>query len=162
LEIVCKSLNELNGITSAILKMFPDEKIFAVSGELGAGKTTMIKAFCRALGADDSAKSPSFAIINEYEAGNLRSEVRGQKKNNLTGNKKQETGNFKIYHFDFYRIKDEEEAFDIGYEEYFYSGNYCFIEWPGKIPNLLPGEYVRIVIEVNEDESRLIKCSLVH
>ena len=115
---------------------------------MSAGKTTLIKYLCHYLGAKDIAKSPSFAIINEYIIKNQQSS--------------EDSGlSTTIFHFDFYRIKSESEAFDIGYEEYFFSGSYCFIEWPEKIINLMPAHYVRIDIEVNEDESRLITCSLI-
>jgi len=91
---------------------------------MGAGKTTFIKALCRELGVDDIVQSPSFAIVNEYVT--------------ATGEP--------IYHFDFYRIRDVAEVFDIGYENYFYSGNYCFLEWPEKIERLLPEETLRVYI----------------
>src|SRR3984885_8559953 len=100
---------------------------------MGAGKTTLIKALCESLGTAEPVTSPTFSIVNEYEgAGN------------------------KIFHFDFYRLKNETEALDMGYEEYFYSGAYCFIEWPEKIPNLLPEHYISIRIEVTDENSRQI------
>jgi len=100
---------------------------------MGAGKTTLIKLLCACLGATDPVTSPTFSIVNEY---------------NCTGNK--------IYHFDFYRLKNQTEAFDMGYEEYFYSGAYCFIEWPEKIPDLLPEHHIKIQINVMLNNSRQI------
>ena len=98
---------------------------------MGAGKTTFIKAICQYLGVKEHATSPTFSIVNEYVG------TEG-----------------KIYHFDFYRLKNETEALDMGYEEYFYSGSYCFVEWPEKIPNLLPDHYIRVSVEVLGDHDR--------
>jgi tRNA threonylcarbamoyladenosine biosynthesis protein TsaE len=134
------SLPEIPVIARKILDEYPDERIFALYGELGAGKTTMIKALCNALGVTEEVTSPSFAIINEYEAGGIDL----------------------IYHFDFYRIKKLEEVMDIGYEEYLYSGYYCFLEWAEKIEELLPDTYVFINITKNErDKGRKITTSLI-
>ncbi|MBL7929226.1 MAG: tRNA (adenosine(37)-N6)-threonylcarbamoyltransferase complex ATPase subunit type 1 TsaE [Bacteroidia bacterium] len=109
------------------------EKVIAIHGEMGAGKTTFIKTICRELGADDFLSSPTFAIMNEYRLGN------GQP----------------AYHFDFYRINKESEAYDIGYEQFFYSGNYCFIEWPEKISALLPEHCMKVKIEVTDNHRTL-------
>lgn len=125
----CNSANELQPIAERLLKSYPDKRIFAFHGEMGAGKTTFIKVICSLLGATDTVSSPSFAIINEYLAGH------------------QDV----IYHFDLYRIKSWTEMLDIGYEEYFFSGNYCFLEWPEKIVNLLPDETVHVTIAVSPD-----------
>ena len=124
------TLEELPVIARKILNEFPDERIFALYGDLGAGKTTLIKALCAALGSKDEVTSPSFAIVNEYESGGIDL----------------------IYHFDFYRIKKLEEVLDIGYEEYLYSGYYCFLEWADKIEELLPDRFVYINITKNEDD----------
>jgi tRNA threonylcarbamoyladenosine biosynthesis protein TsaE len=121
----CRHLNELPQIAGKILSLYPDERIFIFRGELGAGKTTLIKAICKQLQVSDPTNSPSFAIVNEYNT----------------------TKGLKLYHFDFYRLKKLEEVYDIGYEEYFYSGNYCFIEWPELIEEILPEKYVEIKIE---------------
>ena len=111
-----------------------DYTVFAFNGEMGAGKTTFINALCRALGVeDDITNSPSFSIINEY-----RSDIAGEL----------------IYHFDFYRIKKLEEVYDMGYEDYFYSGALCFIEWPELVEELLPGNTIKVTIEELEDGSR--------
>jgi tRNA threonylcarbamoyladenosine biosynthesis protein TsaE len=111
-----------------------DSTVFAFYGSMGAGKTTFIKAICEELGVEDVINSPTFAIVNEYRSN---------------------TGEL-IYHFDFYRINKVEEAFDFGYEDYFYSGALCFIEWPERIHDLLPGDYVEVRISENSDGSRSI------
>ena len=129
------TLVDMLHIARKILQAYPDERVLALYGELGAGKTTLIKAFCNVLKVNDEVTSPSFSIVNEYEAGGIDL----------------------IYHFDFYRIKKLEEVLDIGYEEYFYSGYYCFLEWADKIEELLPEAYVYISITKNDnDEGRKI------
>ena len=110
-------------------------KIDIISGFLGAGKTTFIKAICEELGVEDVINSPTFAIVNEYRSA---------------------TGEL-IYHFDFYRINRLEEAYDFGYEEYFYSGDLCLVEWPEKIEELLPEEVMTVRIAVGDDEERTIE-----
>ena len=126
-KIICNSVNELKSVAEILISTFPDDKIFTFYGNLGSGKTTFIKAICEFLGVENNTASPSFSIVNQYE----------------TKNK-----NY-IYHFDFYRIKKISEVMDIGYEDYFYSGNYCFIEWPEKIEKLLPENFVYVRIEEN-------------
>ena len=112
-----------------------ENTVFAFYGKMGAGKTTFIKAVCEQLGVDDTVTSPTFAIVNEYEA----------------------AGGRPIYHFDFYRIKKVSEAYDMGCEEYFYSGHPCFIEWPELIEEVLPEETVNVTIEALPDgERRLV------
>jgi tRNA threonylcarbamoyladenosine biosynthesis protein TsaE len=127
------SLSHLPAIASEIISHSGNSRIFLFYGEMGAGKTTLIKAICEYLGVTEPATSPTFSIVNEYDG-----------------------RNDKIFHFDFYRLKNETEALDMGYEEYFYSGAYCFIEWPEKIPNLLPEHYISIRIEVIGENSRQI------
>ena len=107
-----------------LLATFPDERFFAFFGKMGVGKTTLIKELCAQIGVKDNVCSPTFAIINSYTRDN----------------------GDPVYHFDFYRLKTTDEAYDIGYEEYFYSGNYCFTEWTEKVEELLPQQYVRIDI----------------
>ena len=131
---ICNSLDELQGIASDVLKDFPGPALYAIYGEMGSGKTTLIKRFCSALGAIDTVTSPTFALINEYQT-----ESEGP-----------------IYHFDVYRIKKLEEVMDIGYETYFYSGNYVFVEWPEMITELLPEDYVYIQIREIEEKKREI------
>lgn len=134
-QLISQTIDDLLSIASEILATYPDQRIFAFYGSMGAGKTTLIKAFCKVLDVQDITSSPSFAIVNNYRS--------------LSG--------VNVYHFDFYRIKNIEEVLDIGYEDYFYCGDYCFIEWPEKILQLLPGNSVNIKITVSEaDDSRII------
>lgn len=125
-------LEQTSRIAREILGRFSNRRIFAFSGDLGAGKTTLIQQLCRELGVTDFPVSPSFSIVNEYR--------------NTAGDP--------VYHFDFYRINDIREAYDLGYEEYFFSGSYCFIEWPEKITELLPDECVYIRIEEAEEPGK--------
>lgn len=126
---------ELPEAARALLQKYPEKKIFAFYGSMGAGKTTFIQAICKVLGVEDNVSSPTFSIVNEYET------------------KYRET----IYHFDFYRLKDQQEAMDIGYEDYLYSGNYVLIEWPEKIEELLPENSVYVQIsETEEPDSRAL------
>ena len=127
-------LNSIDEAAAQFVDVLDSRRIVAISGEMGAGKTTFIQAVCRVLGVPQIVNSPTFAIINEYFTGSGES----------------------IFHFDFYRIEDPAELFDIGYEEYMYSGSYCFIEWPEKAESLIPEEALKINIAVREDESRQI------
>ena len=133
------STNELKGVADKLLATFPDSRVFALYGKMGAGKTTFIQAICESLGSADNVTSPTFALINEYNTPDASS----------------------IFHFDFYRIEDIEEAYDLGYEDYMYSGSYCFIEWPEMIAPLLPENLVEINIEAQKDESRVITAKVV-
>ena len=130
-------ISALKDTANQLLSSFPEERVFAFYGSMGAGKTTFIKALCRELGSQDNITSPTFALINEYST-NL-GEI--------------------IYHFDFYRIKKIEEAFDLGYEDYIYSGNYCFIEWPEMIEALLPEGIVQVKISEAENGERLFEAA---
>lgn len=127
MKLQVNSLEELPLAAKKILAEAKSEKIFVFKGEMGSGKTTLIKELCLQIGVISAMSSPTFSLINEYETRN--GEV--------------------VYHFDFYRLEDEQEAFEYGYEDYFFSGNYCFIEWPEKIPNLIPDNYLLIEIEMN-------------
>ncbi|MCL1821226.1 MAG: tRNA (adenosine(37)-N6)-threonylcarbamoyltransferase complex ATPase subunit type 1 TsaE [Prolixibacteraceae bacterium] len=129
------NLEDLPVAAESLIKAFPDKRIFAFYGGMGAGKTTFTQAVCKVLGSVDMATSPTFAIVNQYETAD----------------------NGIIYHFDFYRIKDISEAFDLGYEDYFFSENYCFIEWPEEIESLLPDSVVKVFIEA-EGDARTIKA----
>jgi len=120
-----------------------DRRVFAFYGKMGAGKTTFVKAICEELGVEDVITSPTFAIINEYSINVQRSTFNVQR----------------IFHFDFYRIKKLEEVYDMGYEDYFYSGALCFIEWPELIEEILPEDTVRVSISEQEDGSRLVTVS---
>ena len=133
-EIICKTIEDYLKAGEIILKTFPDNKVFAFYGKMGVGKTTLIKAICSYLGVKALVNSPSFAIINEYKSAASES----------------------IFHMDYYRIKNIKEAFDIGYEDYIYSGSYCFIEWPEKIEELLPEDIVNITITEDETGKRMI------
>ena len=139
MEIRINNLQEIDYAARTFVKLMPGHRIFAFYGGMGAGKTTFIKAVCRALGITDDVTSPSFAIVNEY--------AMPQPEKSL-------------FHFDFYRIKRLDEVYDIGYEDYFYSGQPCFLEWPELIEDLLPDNIVRISITVNQDESRTLKINL--
>ena len=132
------SLQALEIVAQDLLRYARDNNIWLFQGDMGAGKTTLIKALGKTLGVQDSISSPTFALVNEY----------------LTNNNK------KIFHFDFYRIKNETEAYDIGLEEYFDSGNYCFVEWPEKIQNLLPAERADIKITLDDNTHRTIAISI--
>lgn len=134
MNITIKSLESIDQAATEFVKSMGDNTVFAFRGEMGAGKTTFIKAICEKLGVSDTINSPTFAIVNEYRS---------------------DSGEL-IYHFDFYRINKVEEAFDFGYEDYFYSGSLCFIEWPELIENLLPADTVNVSIKVLEDGSRSV------
>jgi len=138
MEIIFKE-EDIRQAAQEFIQAMGDRKVFAFYGKMGAGKTTFIKAICEALGVEDVVTSPTFAIVNEYKASSSRGGLEGS-----------------IYHFDFYRIKNLREAYDIGCEEYFYSGCPCFIEWPELIEELLPEDAVRVNIEVHEDGARTV------
>ncbi len=117
-------------------------RVFAFYGQMGAGKTTFIKAVCRQLGVTEPVTSPTFAIVNEYGVDGVAADVPVRR----------------IYHFDFYRIKRLSEAYDMGFEDYLYSGDLCLIEWPELIEELLPDDAVRVHINVSDDGTRTITC----
>lgn len=139
MKIEINQLSDLKRAAISLLNFSEDNTIFIFEGEMGAGKTTFIKAICAQLDIEDLVSSPTFSIVNEYKA---------------------RTGNI-VYHFDFYRIKNLSEAYDIGYEEYFYSGNICLIEWPEKIEELLPEKYVRVKIEVTGIDQRTLIFDII-
>ncbi|MGQ1788063.1 MULTISPECIES: tRNA (adenosine(37)-N6)-threonylcarbamoyltransferase complex ATPase subunit type 1 TsaE [unclassified Saccharicrinis] len=134
-KFLIPSINKINQVAEAFLKAYPEPAVFCFYGSMGAGKTTFIQALCEKLKVVDVVNSPSFAIVNEY---NTQSDD-------------------SIYHFDFYRLKEEEEAFDLGYEDYFYSDSYCFVEWPEKIASLLPEKRYDVKVTVLDDNSREIE-----
>ena len=134
MEIKIKNLETIHESAKEFIKNIGDKKVFAFYGKMGAGKTTFTKAICEVLGVKDVITSPTFAIVNEYTDGN--------------GNP--------IYHFDFYRIKKLEEDYDMGYEDYFYSGNLCLLEWPELIEEILPENAIKVKIEEQQDGSRLV------
>lgn len=133
MEIRIQDLEHINEAAKQFVAQIGEHKVFAFYGSMGAGKTTFIKAVCEELGVEDVITSPTFAIINEYT---------GQEGT--------------IYHFDFYRIKKLEEVYDMGYEDYFYSGALCFIEWPELIEEVLPEDAVKVSIKEKEDGARAI------
>ena len=133
MEIRIENLDNIRAAAREFIENMGDARVFAFYGKMGAGKTTFVKAICEELGVEDVITSPTFAIINEYE------------------------GKETIYHFDFYRIKKLEEVYDMGYEDYFYSGALCFIEWPELIEEILPDDAVRVSIIEQQDGSRLVK-----
>ena len=136
MELQITSLEEIGTVAEEFVRLaMQEDTVFAFNGQMGAGKTTFIKALCEALGVSETVTSPTFSIVNEYRS--------------------DETGEL-IYHFDFYRIKKLDEAYDMGCEDYFYSGAVCFIEWPELVEDLLPGNTVWVDIRVNDDESRTI------
>ena len=134
MKIVVNCVSELERAATSLLELINDKTIVCFYGEMGVGKTTFIKEICKKLGVEDVVSSPTFSIINEY----------------LTDNDES------VYHFDFYRIEKEEEAFDIGYEEYFYQGNLCLIEWPEKISSIIPENIIKVQI-TRSDEQRIIE-----
>lgn len=131
-KIIIKGIEQIDDAAREFLRRKPANPVVALYGEMGAGKTTFTKALCRVLGVVDGVNSPTFTLINEYRTENDDT----------------------IYHFDFYRIEKLEEAFDIGFEEFIYSGNLCLIEWPEKIEQILPSDTLRVKISVLEDGSR--------
>lgn len=134
MTITIQSVDTIAQAAREFVEAMGENRIFAFYGSMGAGKTTFIKAVCEELGVKDVINSPTFSIVNEYLDG--------------AGNS--------IYHFDFYRLKREEEAYDIGFDDYVYSGNVCLMEWPELVEGLLPDDTVRVHIDEQEDGSRLV------
>ena len=133
-RIEIDSLSELKNVAQEVIESLEGRTVVLLRGEMGAGKTTLISHIAAYLGAEDTVTSPTFALVNQYEGSECR-----------------------IYHFDFYRIEEIEEVFDLGYEEYFYSGDLCFVEWPEKIEPLLPDDAMTVRITVGEDEHRIFE-----
>lgn len=134
MQLEIQSLDTIDNSAKEFIKLMGNNTVFAFYGEMGAGKTTFITAICKALGVEDNITSPTFAIVNEYRS---------------------DSGEL-IYHFDFYRINKIDEVFDFGYEDYFYSGSLCFIEWPEKVEDLLPHDVIKVEIKEQENGSRLV------
>lgn len=140
MEIGAITIDKLPSATAQLMEFAENNqtKTLLFYGEMGAGKTTLIKAFCAALGVKDAVSSPTFSIVNEYHY------PKGV-----------------VYHFDFYRLKNQTEALDLGLEEYLDSGSYCLIEWPEKIPGLLPENYLEILLEVQPDQQRKLTIAKI-
>jgi len=136
-RLVVGSEKELDQAAEEIINFAEGRKIWLFYGDMGSGKTTLIKAISKVFGVEDMVQSPTFSIVNEYR--NLDDDI--------------------YYHFDFYRIKNETEALDVGVDEYFYSGKLCFVEWPQKISNLIPEQYLSINIDVQSETSRVINLN---
>jgi tRNA threonylcarbamoyladenosine biosynthesis protein TsaE len=130
------NLAEIDAVATKVLAQNP-EKIILFNGEMGAGKTTFIKALCNKLGVTGATSSPTFSLVNEY----------------------QYTANQIVYHFDMYRLKNQTEALDMGIEEYLYSGNWCFIEWSEKIPDLIPLKHSVVSISILKDGKRILEIN---
>ena len=135
MEIKIQSLDQIHEAAKEFIAAMGENTVFALYGKMGAGKTTFVKAVCEELGVTDMITSPTFAIVNEYRS--------------------EDTAEL-IYHFDFYRINKLEEVYDMGYEDYFYSGALCFIEWPGLVEELLPGNTIKVSIEEQKDGTRTV------
>ena len=140
MEIRISNLDNIREAARQFIENIGDHRVFAFYGKMGAGKTTFIKAICEELGVEDVITSPTFAIVNEY-----------------TSQSSLLTPNDSIFHFDFYRIKKLEEVYDMGFEDYSYSGSLCFIEWPELIEEVLPEDAVKVTIEENADGTRSVK-----
>lgn len=135
MEIIINNIKDINKAAKTFIDNMPEGNVIAFYGNMGAGKTTFIKALCEELGVEDEVTSPTFAIVNEYTCSN---------------------GSSRIFHFDFYRIKKLEEVYDMGYEDYFYSDSLCLIEWPELIEELLPDDVTKVHITEQSDDSRKI------
>ncbi len=137
-EFIIPNLNAIDSFAREFWKCFSHQKVFVLEGEMGAGKTTIVAALVKALGCYDTVQSPTYALVNHYAT--------------------VQSGT--VYHFDFYRLKNETEAFEAGLDDLIYSGNYCFIEWPSVAPGLLPDQYVKIHIQLLEDV-RKVRAEIV-
>lgn len=132
MQTITATEEHLQPVAEAIIKAYPQERVFGFYGEMGAGKTTLIKSLCQTLGVSDTTSSPTFSIVNEYWT----------------------PSNKPIYHFDFYRIDNASEATAVGFEEYLYSGNYCFIEWTERVEEILQDDFVKVTILRVDDQTR--------
>ncbi len=142
MTLTLTSIDQLNDVAKTFISTIGKRRIFAFYGSMGAGKTTFIAAVCKALGVTDTVTSPTFAIVNEYEVAHQQHPAFPQGE--------------VVYHFDFYRINHKEEIYDMGYEEYLYSGRLCLIEWPEVLGDLLPDDAVKVQIEEQADGSRTL------
>ena len=154
MNIIIQDLNHIAEAARQFVSCIGDHHVFAFYGHMGAGKTTFIKAICEELGVKDVITSPTFAIVNEYSLPPIPSDWRGSSGADASPSRGRMEG--ALFHFDFYRIKKLEEVYDMGYEDYFYSGALCFIEWPELIEELLPEDAKRITIAEQPDGSRIV------
>lgn len=138
---IIEDLDSLPAVVKALLPLMKEAKIITLEGDLGAGKTTLVKEVSKQIGIDDLVSSPTFSLINEYEHPDQ---------------------DLKVYHMDLYRIEDEEELINIGFEDYLYSGHMVFIEWPQIASSLLPERTISIHIEIFDNSSRRLKLTLGH
>ncbi|MFT5750456.1 MAG: tRNA threonylcarbamoyladenosine biosynthesis protein TsaE [Ancylomarina sp.] len=138
IELRIKSLEDINSVAKQFIELVGERRVFAMYGAMGVGKTTFVKAVCEGLGVDDTINSPTFSIVNEYRTPEDKA----------------------VYHFDFYRIEDVNEAYDFGYEDYFYSKAMCFIEWPERIESILPTDVINLNFTEEEDGSRTIQIQI--
>ena len=145
MDITIKNLDEMGEKARMFINTLGEQRVIAFYGSMGAGKTTFIRALCQELGVIEPVTSPTFAIVNEYEVVDQSSIHQSSIK--------------KVFHFDFYRIKRLEEAYDMGFEDYLYSGQLCLIEWPELIEELLPDDAVRVHITVNDDGTRSVRVA---
>ena len=134
MKFLCQDISELPAIAAKICDAFKPHKIILFKGEMGAGKTTLIKEICKSLGVEGLVSSPTFSLVNEYKT----------------------SGGEIIFHFDFYRIKNLQEVYDMGYEEYFFSGSYCFIEWPEMIEPLINFSHAFVQLKVKDEIREII------
>ena len=146
MEITIKNLDEMGEKARMFINTLGEQRVIAFYGSMGAGKTMFIRALCQELGVIEPVTSPTFAIVNEYEVVDDQSSIH-------------QSSIKKVFHFDFYRIKRLEEAYDMGFEDYLYSGQLCLIEWPELIEELLPDDAVRVHITVNDDGTRSVRVA---
>ena len=156
MEITIQSLDRIGEAAREFVGCIGQHRVFAFYGSMGAGKTTFIKAVCEALGVGEQVTSPTFAIVNEYSIDHSPLTIDHPETQAMVNGQSSMVNGQKVYHFDFYRIKRLEEAYDMGCEEYFYSGSLCFIEWPELIEELLPEDAVRVTITQQPDGQRLL------
>ena len=150
MEITIKNLDEMGEKARMFINTLGEQRVIAFYGSMGAGKTTFIRALCQELGVIEPVTSPTFAIVNEYEVVDQSS---------IHQSSTHQSSIKKVFHFDFYRIKRLEEAYDMGFEDYLYSGQLCLIEWPELIEELLPDDAVRVHITVNDDGTRSVRVA---
>ncbi len=154
MEITVSDLSDLPAAARELIPVLRDRGVVALYGGMGAGKTTLVAALVRQMGSTDNVTSPTFALVNDYV---VPATGTGIDAGNDSASCGASDGDRHIYHFDFYRIAGVREAFDLGYEEYFYSGELCLVEWPEKIEELLPPDTLRLRIDTLPDNSRLIR-----